>query len=266
MLWINKKGKNKFPEQQPREHWKFPRSRLSASPRLSNFLSNAVSRISHERGCFYVDCVPAVWKMRYSPIVSWTVGSVSWHLLFAQRMNRTDQVLQVGNISMDQKSKTGWPDNILHGNIEVKVYHNSAIGHRCEKKHAYLCRWRLLHESLGWGWGLENLLGKGRSRAWEPPGRELLACRGDDIAGLLGWLWHEGWWVNRAGWGLRSLSWGLPAQVHLAELCRHIISLQDTKIKQEISEISLVTGEAHRDRHRPHACHCRRSREYTLEK
>lgn len=135
-----------------------------------------------------------------------------------------------------------------------------------KKKHAYLCRWRLLHESLWWGRGLENLLGDRRCRAREPRGGELLACRGDDVAGLLGWLGHEGWGVDRAGWGLRSLSWGLPTQVHLAELCCHIISLQDTKIKEEISEICLVMGEAHRGTQRPHDCHCVRSREYDLEK
>lgn len=40
--------------------------------------------------------------------VSWEVGSVSFNLLsephgFAQLLNRTDQVLEVGNINMDQK-------------------------------------------------------------------------------------------------------------------------------------------------------------------
>lgn len=132
-----------------------------------------------------------------------------------------------------------------------------------EKNHTDLCRWRLLHKSLWWGRGLEDLLGDGRPRAWEAPCGELLACRGNDVARLLGWLCHEGRWVDRTRWGLRSLPRGLPAQAHLGELCGHIVSLHGNK--QEISKSSLVMGEAHRGRPRPHACHCGQGRAHKLE-
>lgn len=119
---------------------------------------------------------------------------------------------------------------------EVKMHQQPALGHRCEKKHTYLCGWRLLHKSLGRGRGLEDLLGDGRARAREAPCWELLACGGDDVAWLLGGLRQEGRCVDRASWGLGSLPRGLPAQVHLAKLRGHILSLQAMERNQGVSK------------------------------
>lgn len=123
-------------------------------------------------------------------------------------------------------------------------------------KHADLCRWWLLDKSLWWGRGLQHLLGNGRPRAWEGPCRKLLACRGDDITWLLGWLWHKGGLEDGSRWGFWCLSWRLPAEAHLAELCSHIISLQTTERKKKRSRNCLVSREAHRGRPpRAHAWH-----------
>lgn len=90
------------------------------------------------------------------------------------------------------------------------------------KAHTYLCRRRLLYKSLGRGWGLQDLLGDGRASVREAPCGELLACRSDDIAWWLSWLWHEG---CRVGGRFRGVSGGLPAHAQLAELGSHLFSL-----------------------------------------
>lgn len=103
--------------------------------------------------------------------------------------------------------------------------HKPSVVKKGRRAHTYLCRCRLLYKSLGRGWGLKDLLGDWRARVREAPCGELLACRSNDVAGWLSWLWHEGAGVDCARGRFRGVSGGLPAHAQLAELCGHLFSL-----------------------------------------
>lgn len=132
---------------------------------------------------------------------------------------------------MPQKGEAGRVGDILHGNRVQGVLGQPALGPKCEKKHTHLCGWRLMHESLWRGRGLEDLLG-----AREAPCGKLLTRGSNDIAWLLGGLRQEGWRVDGTSGGLGSLPRGLPAQGHLAELRGHVLSLQAIKRNPDISK------------------------------
>lgn len=126
---------------------------------------------------------------------------------------------------MPQKPEVGRVGDILHGNRAQGVLALPALGP------THLCGWRLMHESLWRGRGLEDLLG-----AREAPCGKLLTRGSNDVAWLLGGLRQEGRRVDGTGRGLRSLPGGLPAQGHLAELRGHILSLQAIKRNRDISK------------------------------